>query len=147
MDVHDVRHTELAEHHAGRPGEVMVSVTHELRPGLSAAEVHAGLYVDADVALRAADGPWGGWTDVPGEREADPDAPVTRGAFGPFPCPVGTVEIAVRLSSVQVTTIVGGEVRNADAPDLLTGRSAAGGTATIDLRRHSGRWAPEADGA
>ena len=144
----DRLHADLAGHVEGQPGEPMVAVTYEVRPGLS--ERESTLYVDAEVGLRPT--PTGTFWEstsseggsVVEERNRPVGGPVTAGAFGPFVCPEGTEEIAVRLRPIQVRVFVGdGQALDPEAPDLLAGVDLVTGTATLDLLHRSARWTPD----
>lgn len=147
----DQLHADFAGHVEGEPGEPMVAVTYAVRPGLSARE--SALYVYAEVELRPT--PTGAFWEatsrdggsVAEERDQPVGGPVTAGAFGPFPCPEGTEEITLRLRPIQVVTLAGdGQRLSPDSPDLLAGVPLLTGTATLDLQRGTGHWAPHSEG-
>lgn len=127
----------------------MVSVTYELRPGLSMEEFHAGLYVDATIELRPtplaeADGTVPG--SVPSEQDGRPDQAATGGAFGPFRCPEETSEIVLHLGPIQVQTIASdGTVLTADAGDRLSSAVQLTGRAVIDTEGRTARWIPNTE--
>jgi hypothetical protein len=144
----DQLHADFTGHVEGQPGEPMVSVTYEVRPGLS--EQESTLYVYPEVELSPT--PTGAFWEatsrdggnVAEERDQPADGPVTAGAFGPFVCPEGTEEIALRLRPIQVTTVASdGQRIGPDSRDLLAGVPLeTGGTATLDLQQGTGYWAP-----
>lgn len=144
----DQLHSDLAGHVEGQPGEPMVAVTYEVRPGLS--ERESTLYVDAKVELRPT--PTGTFWEttsregggVVEERDRPVGGPVTTGAFGPFVCPEGTEEIALSLRPIQVEVLAGNSRALApDTPDLLAGVELVTGTATLDVLHRSARWTPD----
>ena len=69
---------------------------------------------------------------------------MTAGAFGPFVCPEGTEQIALRLRPIQVTEFSGdGRALSPHPTDLLAGVPLVTGTATLDLRHPSARWSQD----
>ena len=145
----DHLHSELVGHIDGHPGEPVVAVTYEIRPGLSEQESH--LYVDPGVELRPKRPVTipATMTDVvpgsvPEERGRSAGGPVTAGAFGPFVCPKATTQILLRLQPYQVEEFtLEGQHLNPVASDLLAGVDRVTGTATLDLVEETARWAPD----
>lgn len=143
-------HSDFTGHVEGQPGEPMMAVTYEVRPGLLESE--SSLFVYAEVELRPT--PTGAFWEaasrdggsVVEEREHPVGGPVTAGAFGPLVCPEDTTEIDLRLKPMQVTERAGDGQALSSAPmDLLAGVPVIAGTATLDLQRHTGQWTPEHD--
>ncbi|ROR90904.1 hypothetical protein EDD33_1753 [Nocardioides aurantiacus] len=127
----------------------MLSVTYEVRPGLSEQESH--LYVDAVVELRprSLETIWATTLDqvpgsVPEEREESAGGPVTAGAFGPFVCPEATERIVLRLQPYQALAFtMDGRPLNPGALDLLAGVDRVTGTASLDLVGQTSCWEPD----
>ncbi len=144
----DDLHADFTGHVEGQPGEPMMSVTYEVRPGLL--ERESALFVDAEVELRPA--PTGAFWEatsrdggsVAEERDRPVGGPVTAGAFGPFVCPERTEEIVLRLRPIQVRESTGyRDALSSEPADLLAGVPLITGTATLDLQHRQGRWTPD----